>query len=461
MHDSFNIKACFKTALAIVVLLLLALLPLACQKGNSEQTAQAPQTKPAATGRAPTPQPQTPAVSQVRDFILASSYTGEVKSINNVNLTAKVSGRINEIKVDVGDKVKKGDLLVVQEHDIPDIQVKQAEVALALARIKLAQMEEGTRKEQIDIYNQALKIAQSKLDNLLSGATKETIALYKANLNGAQAKLDALLAGPTSEQIQLAQAQISAAVAKVNSTDVETNRTLQTTKITNTDSLNYAFDTRNTQLAKDQTALDITKIQLAALIAPPAPSLVAGAQASVDATKAQLDSLLAPPKSEDVAQLESGVAQAKQQLELIKNPFKETDFEISRIGIQQAQAALDLAKASRDEALLYSPFDGTVSARMTSEGTLASTAIPLLTIISRDTQVSIAIEEAAVGKVKLDQIWDIKVLAYPDRIFKGKVKSISPALNPATRTFDVILTPQDSEGLLLPGMFVTASLPQQ
>ena len=444
-----------------MVLLFLALLPLACQKESSGQAPQETPAKPAGASRAPTPQARTSPVSQSRDFVLASSYTGEVKAISKVDLTAKVSGRIKEFKVDVGDKVKAGDLLVMLEHDIPDIQVKQAETSLALARINLAKLDEGSRKEQIAIADAALKGAQAQLDNLLAGATKEQIAAAKANLDGAQAQLDALLAGATPEQIQVAVSKVRDAEEKLNSIDLETARTLQTTKISDLETLNYALGTRDSQLAQYQAKLQITRDDLASLKAPPIPSQVAKLKAAVDAAKAQMDSLLAPPRPQEVARLESIVASFRQQLELTKNPSRENDFEISRIGVQQAQAALDLAKANRDEAYLNSPFEGIISARLASEGTLASPSLPLLTVISQNVQISIAIEEAAVGKVKPDQIWDMKVLAYPDRIFKGKVKAISPALNPATRTFDVLLTPQDSDGALLPGMFVTAFLPQQ
>ncbi len=460
MHDPINIKSRFKFIVAVSIFLSLALLPLACQKESSGQAPQGTPAKPAGASRAPTPQSTSSPVSQSRDFILSSSYTGEVKAISKVDLTAKVSGRIKEFKVDVGDKVKAGDLLVMLEHDIPDIQVRQAETSLALARVNLAKLEEGSRKEQIGKDQAALMGVQAQLDLLKAGSKKEDIAAAKAKLDGAQADLDTLMSGATTQQIAIYTAQVAAAQAKYDSDDVETARTLATSKGGDRDTLNYILGTRSAKLDIDQAAIQVAQYQLDSLKAPPTPSAVAKYKAAVDAAKAALDSLLAPPRPEEVAQKQSAVDSAIQQVELTKNPSRENDFEISRIGVQQAQAALDLAKANRDEAYLNSPFDGIILARLANEGTLASPSLPLLTVISQNVQISIAIEEAAVGKVKPDQIWDMKVLAYPDRIFKGKVKAISPALNPATRTFDVILTPLDTDGSLLPGMFVTAFLPQ-
>lgn len=459
---SFRNKPGLKFALVIASGLLFILGTLACQKESpapaQRGTETAAPSKPSKAALPPPPR-ATPA-PQSRDIILASSYTGEVKSLDRVDLTTKLTGRIKEIKVDIGAKVKKGDLLVVVEHDVQDIQLKQAEAALDQARTNLAKIEDGPRKEQIAVAEASLKNAQAQLDLLLAGTRKEDIAAARAKLEGAQSDLDALLAGATPQQLQEKVSDIKAAEAKLNSVDVETTRTLQITRIADTEALNYALATRETQLALQQAQVQITKDKLESLKAPPTPAQIAKLRSAVDTAKAQLDALLAPPRPQETARLESSVASAREQLDLTKNPFTRNDLETARIGILQAQNAIDLAKSQRDEAFLYAPFDGTIAARSASEGALASPSLPLVTIISRDIQISIAVEEAAVGKVKIDQIWDLRVLAYPDRVFKGKVKAISPVLNPATRTFDVLLMPEGSEGLLLPGMFITASLPQ-
>lgn len=469
MHNPVSHKVSFVIILAITATFFLAILSLACQREAAQAPpATTPATSPGKRGlekgarglEKPAALPGTPSAPQVRDFILASSYTGEVRSVNKVDLTARVSGRIKQIKVDVGDKVKKGDLLAELEHDIPDIQVRQAEVALVLAREKLAKLEEGSRKEKIAIAEAAVKSAQAELDLLLAGNTKEKIAAARANVASKQALLDTLLAGATAEEIQQLTTEVRQAEAQVISTDVETARTLQTIRIADADTLNYNLASREAKLALDQVKVQIAKDKLAIKKAAPTSPQVAKLKADVDAAQADLEALLAPPKPEEVAKAESKVASVRQQLELDKNPFTAHDLEETRIGVQQAQVALDLAKANRDEAYLYAPFNGTVSARIASEGTLASASSPVLTIISHDIQAAISIEEAAVGKVIPDQMWDIRVLAYPDKVFKGKVKTISPALNSATRTFEVLLIPQSAEGVLLPGMFITASLPQ-
>lgn len=460
MQNNSKIGNVIKIIFISLVLLFSTVLFFACQKEQAAQPGGSPASTTPAIRRTPSAASLAPASPQVRDFVLASSYTGEIKAVDKIDLTSKTSGRIKEIKVDVGYKVKKGDLLVVLEHDTADIEVKQKEAALELARLDLSKTQEGSRKEEIAKAEASLKAAQAALDLLLAGAAKEKIASAKAKVDSAQASLDSVLAGATAEQIQEKISGITSAEVKLSSVDIDTARTLQTTRITDNESLDYAINTRNAQLALYQAALQVAKDQLASLKAPPTPSKIAVSKADVDYWKAQLDELLAPPKIQDVAQKESEVAKAKEELELKKNPNRIQDLEILRIKVQQAQAALDLAKFQRDDAFLYAPFGGIVSTRIASEGALASPSVPIISIISSDIQVSVAIEEAAAGKVKLDQVWDIKVLAYQDRTFKGRVKAISPALNPATRTFDLLLAPQDTNGLLLPGMFVTATLPQ-
>ena len=53
--------------------------------------------------------------------------TGEVKARREATLSPEVGGRIYAIKVDVGDRVRKGDVLVELDSTGASIQVKQAQ----------------------------------------------------------------------------------------------------------------------------------------------------------------------------------------------------------------------------------------------------------------------------------------------------------------------------------------------
>ena len=87
---------------------------------------------------------------------------GEIDT-KTVDLSSKITGRVKEIKVQKGDTVKKGDILVIL--DTPDIEAKsaQADAAIELAQSKELEVNNGARSEQKTIALNTLKRAQSSL----------------------------------------------------------------------------------------------------------------------------------------------------------------------------------------------------------------------------------------------------------------------------------------------------------
>jgi membrane fusion protein (multidrug efflux system) len=85
---------------------------------------------------------------------------GDVRAFNDVGVFPRVSGYVKEIRVDKGDKVKKGDLLAVVESPETDQQVAAAHSALRLKAILAARARRlapsGT-------------ISRSELDNAVEG----------------------------------------------------------------------------------------------------------------------------------------------------------------------------------------------------------------------------------------------------------------------------------------------------
>ena len=87
---------------------------------------------------------------------------GEIDT-KTVDLSSKITGRVKEIKVQKGDAVKKGDILVIL--DTPDIEAKsaQADAAIELAQSKELEVYNGARSEQKTMAFNALKKAKSEL----------------------------------------------------------------------------------------------------------------------------------------------------------------------------------------------------------------------------------------------------------------------------------------------------------
>ena len=80
-----------------------------------------------------------------------------------VNIASKVSGQVREIRADEGTRVKTGDVLVLIEHDMLDIQLRQAEAGTALAEAQLGLLRKGARSEDIRQGEEALNQAEANL----------------------------------------------------------------------------------------------------------------------------------------------------------------------------------------------------------------------------------------------------------------------------------------------------------
>lgn len=89
----------------------------------------------------------------------------------NVTVAAKVSGQIKKIFVHEGDKVNAGDTLMVIDHDLLTIQLRQAEAGVDAAKAQLDLLKQGARAEDVMQAEEGLKQAKANFE--LAKTTKE------------------------------------------------------------------------------------------------------------------------------------------------------------------------------------------------------------------------------------------------------------------------------------------------
>src|SRR4026209_2531384 len=106
----------------------------------------------------PAARPTTAAV-EVRDIRFAVTAAGDIGPADQVSVRPEVNGRIAELPVDIGDKVKKGDLLC--QLDDRDLQIekqsREAEVDGAKLSLQKAQRTFLRNKQ---LYNDHLVSAE-------------------------------------------------------------------------------------------------------------------------------------------------------------------------------------------------------------------------------------------------------------------------------------------------------------
>ncbi len=108
---------------------------------------------------------------------------------------------------------------------------------------------------------------------------------------------------------------------------------------------------------------------------------------------------------------------------------------------------------------VQSPISGQVLKADLDKGSLVSPRTPIA-IVGDISKVKVRIEIAEVDypKVKIGDKAILKVDAYPDREFEGKLTELDKFINPQTRTAQAEIEVSNKEGLLIPGSFARITL---
>ena len=94
------------------------------------------------------------------------AYTGSIVADQQATLSARLTAQVADVLVDVGDKVKAGDILIHLDNLDLDARVRQTEQALASAQAQLNIARKDYARTQ-SLFKRKL-VAQSRLDEALS-----------------------------------------------------------------------------------------------------------------------------------------------------------------------------------------------------------------------------------------------------------------------------------------------------
>jgi RND family efflux transporter MFP subunit len=125
-----------------------------------------------------------------------------------------------------------------------------------------------------------------------------------------------------------------------------------------------------------------------------------------------------------------------------------------RASIQASEATMKLAGRQLRDTAIRAPFDGYVEKRLVNLGELVKAQMPVMAIVRLDPLKVIAeIPERMAPWITDGRPVELRVDAYRDRTFAGKVTRISPAVNTATRAFPFEALVPNTDALLKPGTF--------
>ena len=385
-----------------------------------------------------------------------STDDAQVKG-NLVNLSAKVSGRIVQIRVEEGDRVQADQVLV--EIDPKDYLAAQAQ---SRANLEMARH---------DLDRAITQLSLTK-ERVFQGINTAEASLREAREGLKFAEDDAALqTDRVNKDIDRARANLQAGKAKV----LEAKATVENAK--------KEFD-RNHELfrqnyvaenARDtaETAWQVaqSKYQVALENERDAVSQLEMAEANQRSITLKKQSILIAEQVLERAKINLALAQEeKKQISL-----QEKNIDLLRAKVQETEAALQLADLHLQETKVLSPISGAISKRLADQGQVVQVGQPLLIVNNPGEKWVVAnVEETKVRRVHQGAKAKVEVDAFPDREFEGQVEFVGsaassefallPSENPSgnfikvTHRIPVRVSVKDPKNMLKPGMMVVVAI---
>ena len=209
----------------------------------------------------------------------------------------------------------------------------------------------------------------------------------------------------------------------------------------------------NSKVKKGQVIAELDKSKLKATLT----------QAEIAYRSAENDYKYKESTYNRVKKLSESNAASAVELETAEYNMNAAKFAVERSKNEVNQARLNLSYAT-----IKSPIDGVVLKRAVEVGqtVAASMSTPTLFVIAKDLsqmKVMAAIDEADIGQVKQGQKATFTVDAFQGESFNGAVQEVR--LNPTTTsnvvTYTVVITAENPDQKLLPGMTATCTIVTQ
>ena len=171
-----------------------------------------------------------------REVASAQTFVGTVMPLKMAIIGSAVDGRVIEYPLNEGDRVAEGETLAQLLTETIELEVEAAEAELELRKQQLAELENGTRPEEIEqararmvaaqargqyakarrtraenLYNQRQAMSEEERDEMIALAVEAEQAYLEA-----KAAYQLAVQGPRKEQIAQARAQVAVQQATAN-----------------------------------------------------------------------------------------------------------------------------------------------------------------------------------------------------------------------------------------------------
>ncbi len=336
-----------------------------------------------------------------------------------VSISPRIEGKVVAAYGTVGDTVRKGQVMAI----ISSVDLAEARADYRRAQASLNAAKQGLQRE--------MEMAK------LGANSVRPVEEARSEHLGAQGDLADAKSLLSQAKSELAQAESELVQCKVK---LQRAKELYAEKIVSKQEL----ETAEAELKRDSLAVDAARSRVSQ-----ADGRVSTMQAKAEVTKQYLsrEEKLLSGKIVDTRAVQSArSAVSAAQVELQSS--------IDKIKLLGAQPA-----GTGDTLQVTSPIAGRIAARHTNVGQMASPSDAMFTVANlSQVMVEADIYEKDIAQVRKGQNAEIRVDAYPAKVFTGNVNSISDILNHETRTAKIRCVVPNNQALLRGEMFANVLL---
>ena len=431
-------------------------------------------------------------MARTGEFRVKIRETGNLEPLISVEVKSNVSGEIEQLLIEEGDYVEKGQELLRLDDEQVSERRKQAQANLGSSRASLEQARSQTflteKRQSSDIQQlkNAVKSAEASLASVEATATQQLSSaqtdIERSRNMLEQDRIALSQAKITLQQadIQLEQNQANESSAKIEfdnvSAEYERQKDLYTKKYVSKKSLEDAelrlsqvkssYQTAQKNVISQTKSIESQKRNIEAR-----NRAIANRQATIRLQEQNLGTIKTSQEANtkrSKADLESAKIRLQQALETVE---QETSVSINseiqaQSGLLRAESALQSIDDELGWTVVKAPLSGRVTRLAFEEGEIVmgsrsgyGSQGPAILVISDLSKmvVKTRINEAEISKVALGQQAEITIDAYPNLLFSGEVTEIAPSANTGQGSsgvvaFEVVIEIATSEYELLPGM---------
>jgi len=372
------------------------------------------------------------------DLIKEVNVTGRVKAAQEVDLGFEKSGRVSSVTVDEGDRVFAGQVLVRLENGGIIADLEKAEANLKAERATLAQLERGSRPEEISIQETKIENASNSIEDNEQALLDEIQRSFTISDDAVRNKVDLLFSNPRGSSPELV-VSVGNFQLKI---DVEFERILIEEALNewqsdlaiidiNSDLVEAGLKTKDnlTKISNflDKMALIVNSLESSATIGQTTinsyQSDVSTARTNVNTAKTNIST-----DNEGLVDATATLNLERKNLELMVAGSDPQNILVQEAAVEAREADVKKNQAELRKTLIVSPINGVVTNQDAKVGEIiVASAIPVSVISDKSLQVEVNVPETDVVSIRVGNESRINLDAYDrDVNFPGVVVSINP-----------------------------------